>query len=115
MLKVNGVVIATPKTYNVTIQDLDGEQSSRDQAGNMHRDRVAVKRKLQLEWPPLNQSEIQTLLNAVSSVFFNVTFPDPQLGMVTKTMYVGERTTPLYSNTNGLIRWSGLNMDFIEQ
>ena len=52
----------------------------------MIRDRIGVKRKIALEWPPLTQREISTLLAAVSSVFFTVTFPDPQQGIVTKTM-----------------------------
>lgn len=114
MLKVNGVAIATPKTYEVIVQDFDGE-SNRNANGNLVRDRIAVKRKLNLEWGPLTQSEIETLLNAVSSVFFTVTYPDPQLGVVTKTMYVGDRNSPAYSCINGVVKWSGLKMNFIEK
>ena len=114
MLKINGVVIATPKSFEVTISDLDGE-SNRNASGQMIRDRIAIKRKINLEWPPLNQSEISTLLSAVSSVFFTVEFPDPQLGMITKTMYVGDRTAPAYQYTNGEAKWSGLKMNFIEK
>lgn len=114
MLKINGVAIATPSAYEVTIQDLDGE-SNRNASGNMIRDRIAVKRKLNLEWPPLSQWEVSALLNAVSSAFFTVTFPDPQLGMITKTMYVGDRTSPAYQYKNGEVKWSGLKMNFIEK
>ncbi len=114
MLKVNGVAIAAPSAYEVTIQDLDGE-SNRVAAGYMVRDRIAVKRKINLEWPPLSQMEISTLLNSVSSVFFTVTFPDPQQGMITKTMYVGDRTAPAYQYKNGEVKWSGLKMNFIEK
>ncbi|NME65841.1 hypothetical protein HF846_14690 [Clostridium cadaveris] len=114
MLKINGVAIATPKTYEVTVQDLDGE-TNRNANGDMIRDRIAVKRKINLEWAPLSQSEISTLLTAVSGVFFTVTFPDPQLGMVTKTMYVGDRTSPAYQFKNGEVKWSGLKMNFIEK
>jgi len=114
MLKINNVAIAAPSAYEVTIQDLDGE-SNRNASGNMIRDRIAVKRKINLEWPPLSQGELSTLLNAVSSVFFTVTFPDPQLGMVTNTMYVGDRTAPAYQYKNGEVKWSGLKMNFIEK
>jgi len=114
MLKVNGVAIAAPSKYEVTIQDLDGE-SNRVAAGYMIRDRIAVKRKINLEWPPLSQGEISTLLNSVSSVFFTVQFPDPQQGMITKTMYVGDRTAPAYQYKNGEVKWSGLKMNFIEK
>ena len=114
MIKVNGVDIATPKVFEVSISDLDGE-SNRNANGDLIRDRIAVKRKINLEWQPLSQSEMQTLLNAVSSVFFTVNFPDPQLGLITKTMYVGDRTAPAYQYVNGELKWSGLKMNFIEQ
>ena len=114
MIKINGVDIATPKTYEATVSDLDGE-SNRNANGELVRDRIAVKRKLNLEWGPLTQAEMQTLLSAVSSVFFTVTFPDPQLGVVTKTMYVGDRTVPAYSYINGEVKWQGLKMNFIEK
>ena len=114
MLKINGVAIATPKTVEVTVSDLDGE-SERNANGQLIRDRIAVKRKFNLEWPPLTQNESSKLLNAVSDVFFTVTFPDPELGIITKTMYVGDRTTPAYSCINGVIKWNGLKMNFIER
>ena len=102
-------------TYNkATVTDLDGE-TNRNANGDLIRDRIAVKRKLNLEWGPLTQSEISTLLSAVSSVFFTVTFPDPMSGVVTKTMYVGDRTAPAYSFINGEVKWQGLKMNFIEK
>lgn len=114
MIKVNGVDIATPKVFEVSISDLDGE-SNRNANGDLIRDRIAVKRKINLEWQPLSQLEMQTLLNTVSSVFFTVTFPDPQSGMITKTMYVGDRTAPAYQYKDGAVKWSGLKMNFIEK
>lgn len=116
MIKINGVDIITPKTYEATVSDLDGE-TNRNANGDMVRDRIAVKRKLNLEWPPLSQGQIKTLLNAVSSVFFTVTFPDPQLGIITKTMYVGDRTAPayFYDEKAKEVKWQGLKMNFIEK
>lgn len=114
MIKINGVDIATPKSYEATVTDLDGE-TNRNAAGELIRDRIAVKRKLNLEWGPLTQAEIAPILNAVSGVFFTVTFPDPQLGIITKTMYVGDRTAPAYQYINGEVKWQGLKMNFIEK
>ena len=114
MIKINGVAIATPKIYEATVSDLDGE-SNRNAAGQLIRDRIAVKRKLNLEWGPLSQSEIAPILNAVSVVFFTVTFPDPQLGIITKTMYVGDRTAPAYQYINEEVKWSGLKLNLIEK
>lgn len=114
MLKINGVAIATPKVYEVTISDLDGE-SNRNANGKLIRDRIAVKRKISLEWPPLTQAEISKLLNAVSGVFFTCEFVDPQSGVLTRTMYVGDRTSPAYCFIDGEMKWSGLKMNFVEQ
>ncbi len=114
MLKINGVVIKTPSSFEVQISDLDGE-SNRNAQGDLIRDRIAVKRKLICEWPPLTQVESSVLLNAVKDVFFDVTYPDPQLGVVTKTMYVGDRTTPAYQYKNGEVKWSGVKFNLVER
>lgn len=37
MIKINGVAIATPKIYEATVSDLDGE-SNRNAAGQLIRD-----------------------------------------------------------------------------
>lgn len=117
MLKVNGVDIATPKTLKVSISDLDGE-SNRNAKGDLIRDRITVKRKLECEWPPLKMSEISTLLKAVQDVYFTVYYPDPMDGNFdTKTFYVGDRTAPVYwlDPTTNQYLWQGLSMNFIEK
>lgn len=114
MIRINGVAIATPKVFEATVSDIDGE-TNRNANGELIRDRVAVKRKINLEWGTLEQSEMSKILNAVSNVFFTVEFPDPQLGLITKTMYVGDRTAPVYSYIDNKIKWQGLKMNFIEK
>lgn len=114
MLRINGVDMPMPKSLKVIISDVDGD-AGRNANGIIVRDRIAIKRKIECEWAPLTQSQTQQLLSAVSGVFFNVTFIDPKDGQVTKTMYVGDRNAPVYSYCEGLIRWSGLSMNFIEQ
>lgn len=114
MLVINGVNVVTPKSMSVSISDIDGD-TGRNANGTIVRDRVAIKRKIELEWGMLTQAEISQLLNAVSSVFFNVTFIDPQQGQVTKTMYVGDRSAPVFSFNEKFKPWSGLKMNLIEQ
>lgn len=113
-LIVNGVSVKAPKTMQVGIQDVDGE-TGRNANGDMVRDRITTKRKIELEWGQLAQNEMQGLLHAVSPVFFDVSYPDPLSGQVTKTFYVGDRTIPVYSFVNTLKPWSGLKMNFIER
>lgn len=114
MLIINGVNVVTPKSMSVSISDIDGD-TGRNANGTIVRDRVAIKRKIELEWGMLTQAEISQLLNAVSNVFFSVTFIDPQQGKVTKTMYVGDRSAPVFSFNEKFKPWSGLKMNLIEQ
>lgn len=114
MLILNGVVVPTPKSMSISINDIDAE-TGRNANGTIVRDRVAVKRKIECEWGMLTQEEMQKLLNAVTPVFFSVKFIDPQIGETTKTMYVGDRTAPVYNFNSKFKLWSSLKMNFIEK
>ena len=116
MFKINGVDVPTPSKYEPDIEDIDGE-TNRNGYGDMLRDRIAVKRKLILEWPPLTYTQMMNLLKAVKDVYFTVTYPDPELGEVTKTMYVGPRKAAAYSydKVTKEVKWKGLAMNFIEK
>lgn len=115
MIKVNGVDIATPSSFLVDLNDIDGE-TNRNAKGEMLRDRIAVKRKLNCEWPPLSASECSTLLKAVQDVFFEVTYPDPMEGRsITKTFYVGDRSTPALLYKDDEVYWKSVKMNFIEK
>lgn len=114
MIEINGIRIPVPTAFSVDIEDLDGE-SERTADGNLHRERIAVKRKLKLEYKWLDQHQSSELLNAMGDEFFNVTYPDPQEGYTTKTFYVGARSTPMYSYINGSPRWEKMSFNFIER
>ena len=113
-LIINGVAVEPPKSFQVGIQDIDGE-TGRNANGDMMRDRITVKRKLDCEWGMLTQEEMSRLLNAVSPGFFTVSYPDPMLGQTTKTFYVGDRTAPSYSFTEKFKPWSGAKFNLIER
>lgn len=115
MLQIDGAEITAPKSFQFSISDIDGE-TNRNAKGEMIRDRIATKRKLECEWGPLTMSECSAILKAVQNVFFSVTYPDAMEGaLITKTMYVGDRTAPMYALINGIAYWQGLKMDFIEK
>ncbi len=114
MISVNGTPIATPSRMSVGIYDVS-KSADRNAQGDILIDRVAVKRKLEMEWSALTNAEISSLLSAVTNVFFSVTFPDPQTGgNKTIICYVGDRTAPVYKY-NGTPLWEGLKMNFIEK
>ena len=114
ILTIAGVAVKDPKVFQVDINDIDKE-SERNANGTMQRTRVAVKRKLTIEWGPLSNSEISKILNAVSSVFFIVKYPDPVTGLTTKTFYTGDRSAPVLKVINGVTRWEGLKTNLVEK
>lgn len=110
---INGVAIAAPKTFKVTILDLDSDETKRNANGFMMRDRIRVMRKIECEWGPLTGQEIKDILVAVSNTSVSVSFPDPVTGAQnTLNMYSGDRVAPLYDfNTN---MWQGLSFALTE-
>lgn len=98
-----------------TVSDVDSAQSGRNQNGEMVRDRVSVKIKWQLSFPPLFPTLMSRLLTAVSASSFNFTYPDPRTGTTsTGKFYVGDRTAPVYSEMNGLPFWENVSFNIIE-
>ena len=75
MLKINGVVVKTPKTFSVDISDIDGE-TNRNANGDMNRDRITTKRKLNCAWGPLKNEEISI---QISLPFFNFSYRKEKL------------------------------------
>lgn len=99
-----------------SVQDIDSSETGRNQNGDMMRERVATKVKWQLTFPPLNRRLCANLLNALSGVTFEFTYPDPykESGTTTKTCYVGDRTTPIYSMVDGVPMWENISFAVVE-
>lgn len=115
MISVNGATIKTPSRCQVGIFDVSSS-ADRNAQGEILIDRVGTKRKLEMEWPALTNSEMSALLSAVTDVFFTCAYPDPQTGANrTMTCYVGDRTAPVYRLNGGVPMWEGLKMNFIEK
>ena len=116
ILQINGADMPAPSSLQVTVSDQD-LNSDTDANGNLHRNRITIKRKVSCEWGPLNWADTSKLLIAIKDVFFDVTYPDPQTGKFeTKRMYVGDRTVPcLILNDDESIAWGNLSADFVEK
>lgn len=97
------------------VSDVDSAEAGRNQKGSMMRDRVAVKVKWQLSFPPMSSTMMKNLLSAISAPSFSFTYPDPRTGLIkTGTFYVGDRTAPVYSESGGLPRWKNMSFSVIE-
>ena len=98
---IDSVEIAVyPAAFRCTINDLDYNNSSefgRSIDGTLNRNRIAVKRTLELIYTnAVKSDELSTLLQQMSEEFFQVTYFDIYTGQdETKTFYVGDRPTEL--------------------
>lgn len=115
ILEINDTVIPSPTRIQVIISDQD-LNSDTDANMELHRNRVAVKRKISCEWKSLTWDEIKTILTAIKDVFFNIRYPDPETGnFETKVFYVSDRTAPVLVTKGDSIIWEGLACDFVEK
>ncbi len=90
MITINGVKLPSPSTYKVGRQDLDSEDSGRNELGMLTRDRVRQGiYKIELGYWAINNYKATLILNAITSSSFNVTFLAEGYN-VTKKMYVGD-------------------------
>lgn len=87
-----------PQTLQFEVYDLDSEDGAgRDQTGLMFRDRRAVKEKLTCTFPPMVGQDLETMLDLVKEPFFTARYYSPYYKTYrTATMYVGNRTSPMY-------------------
>lgn len=117
-LKFNGQEVAEyPSQFSVTVLDLDdGESSVRTTDGTLNRDRIAVKRQIEMSWGPLSWANISSILSSMENVFFPVVYPDPVTGRYeTKTFYVGNRPAPFAVAQGNEIMWNGLKVTLTEK
>jgi hypothetical protein len=101
----------------VGINDVDSEDSGRGLDGTMYRSRVGVKARLDVECRPMSSYDLSRLLTALSPVFVNVTYFDPETNAyVTKTMYAGNRSMGFAKvQPNGTILWENIKFPLIER
>lgn len=114
LITVNGVDLPTPTNFTVAVQDIS--KADRNANGTMIIERIATKRKLSISYSYLSKTDSSSVLNAVSSVFFTVTYQDPQTGgQRTGTFYSGDRTIGMIDFVNGVPRYKDAKFDLIER
>ena len=67
--------------YGVTRNDVESDKAGRTMDATMHRDRIAVKMKLQIKCRPLTGAECKKLLNAIYPEYVTITYNDPRVGI----------------------------------
>ena len=116
LISINGANVPSPDTYQVTIADLDSS-ANRSSNGTLFRDRVAVKRTIELGWAFLDATELSTVLQAISPVFFSVAYLDPEYNTTrVGTFYVSDRTQAVaIKQPDGSYKWGNVGFSLVER
>ena len=88
--KIGNVAIPDPAVFTGAESDLDA-LGERDATGYLHRDMVATKHPLKLEYHSISWEMMETIMSKMTGESFQFTFPDPADGYITIKAYVGDR------------------------
>ena len=111
---INGVPIPDPNVFTGAESDLD-TMGERDATGYLHRNRVATKHPLKVEYNNITWDMIMDISKLLRNDKFSFTFPSPFTGdLQTIEAYVGDRNfETVRSPLNGV--WIGsLKFSIIE-
>lgn len=108
-----------PSSMEHQVYDLDaGGSTGRTLDGSMQRDRVAVKEKLVMSFPPMIAADYHTALSLVADQFFYCKYFSVKTGSVrTALMYVGDRSAKAYYRMTGTSAdlYTDIKFNFIEK
>ena len=111
--------LPNPSEMECQVYDLDaGGSTGRTLDGSMQRDRVAVKEKLVVSFPPMIASDLYQALDLIKNQFFYVKYFSIKTGTVrTALMYVGDRSAKAYYRytRDGSDLYTDIKFNFIEQ
>lgn len=117
-LKINGTDVTDYIAYNGfqwQRSDVDGEGAGRDLSGDLRRNRVATKRRLDITCRPLTEAEAKILLTLIMPEWVTVNYYDPQAGETTRTMYSNNNPASFLMRKDGKEWWSGITFPLIEK
>lgn len=119
-LTIDGVDIVPYIAYNGfkwQRSDVDGSDSGRDLTGDLMRDRITTKRRLDITCRLLTNDEINLVLSSIEPEWVTVSYYDPMEGaVVEKTMYSNNHPASYQiKHPDGTEWWSGVTFPLIEK
>lgn len=99
MLEVGGEAVRLdPATMKLSLQRVSASDAGRDQAGVMHVNQVAVKRKIALSWVVVHEADAYQILRLFRPEYISVTYFDIfDDAMQTRTFYTGDQAADMRS------------------
>lgn len=112
--QVNGQMIPCPSSYQWSQSDVSASNAGRTEDVTMDKMRIGMVAKLDLAWQNVSTEVASQILKAFDPEYIIVEFLDPKIGGYrTSEFYVGDRSAPLYSTSNGV--WSNVSFNIIER
>lgn len=112
---INGTTFSV-SALTITKEPIWSKNAGRVADGSMQGDIIAYKYKLEVSFPPFSDAKATALGHALNATFFTVKFHDPTLNAdVSKTMYAGTPSYPVYSYVDDLPRYTNVAINLIER
>lgn len=114
LVKVGGTALPDPTELTVGVMDIS--KAERNANGFMMIEKIATKKKLELKYAYVTDSELKTILQALSPLFFTVEYIDPVENAVRgASFYCGDRNVGYVDYRNGIPRYKDLTFNLIER
>ena len=106
--------IPAPSKYDWKESDVSNANAGRTEDALMHKQTIAKKVHIELEWQNVNDAIASSVLNTFSNYeYFQVNYYDYKaMAYLTKTFYVGDRTVTAY---NRVLKIGTISFNIIEQ
>jgi len=118
LLNIGGADISpNPHEYEVVLQDLDGENTTRSETGVLTRDRIRAGLYTVKSSFYVTKTELKVITDSIAAASFPVVFFDPNTSSYpTATMYAGNRSSKMlaYATGNEANSTWELSFDLIE-
>lgn len=111
----------TPKIegFNISKNKIWSKNAGRNDLGDMVGTIIAIKYKVEIEWPPLTTTQIALIDDIVSDInnpYTSVKFTNERGEITEITAYFGDATYPIYgTNIYGKQIMNGVKIDGIQQ
>ena len=111
---VGGTAIPCPSKYDWKLSDVSASTAGRTEDGKMHKEMIAQKVHLELEWQNVSDNVASAVLAVFNaSEYLNIRYYDyKSMGFLTKRFYVGDRSVTSYNRLLGI---STVAFNIIEQ
>ena len=101
--------------FGWTRNDLEADSAGRSLDLVMHRKRLGSKRVLKITCKTLSYDQLHSLVLALKPEYINVTYLDPEFGVVTKTFYGTSVSSTTMGYFNGNTQYDGTSFELVER